>query len=66
MQPQIGYEFFGRIILWRNVTLLEFFAATRSGITAPGIELSDDELISVFEGGLIQRDARTGRYYRAR
>lgn len=66
MQPQIGYEFFGRIIYWRNVSPWDFFSRVRTSLSGPGIELSDDEIVSIFCDGLIQRDARSGRYYRAR
>ena len=66
MQPQIGYEFFGRVIVWRNVPLTEFFERAKVSLSGPGMEMSDTEIVSVFADGLIQRDHKSGRYYRAR
>lgn len=64
MQFQIGTEFFGRVIFWHNVPLIDFISEARPTVSAPGIELTADEIMAIFGTGIIQRSASTGKYYR--
>lgn len=66
LTPQIGREFFGRIIVWRDASPEEFFRRAKQSLSGAGSELSDDEITVIFSSGLIQRDAWTKRYYRAK